>query len=291
MKTHVTKARGRISHESRQSRLRHCTHFLALNPWSRFQRSRKIEKGNVVIEEDELGIRRPYDSSLFWALIQTIWRRLLSALFFEASSSVLFTTSSLVTKRLIAYIATSHAWSKASELDRAELTRPKSVGTGIALAIGLALMQEAGSVLHSHYQGTAYTCGQCYWDLSSSLRAMYLIRYFSGIIMKSAVTDQIARKSFRLSPRSQVESTHGQQTSAIGADCGYIDQCFPYLVQIIVKPFTIVVGFVLLLLNLGPSALVVRRFLHRKCISSLVTYARAFYALLRGLALWRWPHP
>ncbi|KAJ9090797.1 hypothetical protein QFC20_007824 [Naganishia adeliensis] len=227
-----------------------------LNPWSSFQRSRKIEKGNVVIEEDELGVRRTYDSSLFWALIQTIWRRLLTALLFVASSSVLFTTSSLVTKRLIAYIATSHAWSKASELDRARLIRPKSVGTGIALAIGLALMQEAGSLLHSHYQGTAYTCGQCYWELSSTLRAMYLIRYFSGIIMKSAATDQIARKSFRLSPRSQVESTHGQQTSAIGADCGYIDQCFPYLVQIIVKPFTIVVGFVLLLLNLGPSALV-----------------------------------
>jgi hypothetical protein len=76
--------------------------------------------------------------------------------------------------------------------------------------------------------------------------------------MKSAVTDQIARKSLRLSPRSHVCYTHGQRTSAIGADCGYIDQCFPYLVQIIVKPLTIIIGFVLLLINLGPSALVVR---------------------------------
>jgi ABC-type multidrug transport system fused ATPase/permease subunit len=88
--------------------------------------------------------------------------------------------------------------------------------------------------------------------------------------MKSAVTDQIARKSFRLSPKSQVECTHGQQTSAIGADCGYVDQCFPYLVQIIVKPLTIVVGFVLLLLNLGPSALVVCHSTQLQCSSPLL---------------------
>lgn len=136
-----------------------------LNPWSSFQSSKKIEKGNVIVEEDGHGIRRTYDSSLLKALIQTIWRRLLWALIFEASSSILFTTSSLVTKRLIAYIATSNAWSKASELERSSLVKPQSIGTGIALAIGLALMREAGSVVHSHYQGTAYTCGEWYLNL------------------------------------------------------------------------------------------------------------------------------
>lgn len=77
--------------------------------------------------------------------------------------------------------------------------------------------------------------------------------------MKAAVTDQIAKKSLRLSPKSQVEYTNGQRTSAIGANCNYIDWCFPGLVEVVVQPLTITIGFVLLILNLGPSALVVRQ--------------------------------
>lgn len=76
--------------------------------------------------------------------------------------------------------------------------------------------------------------------------------------MKSAVTNLIAQKSLRLSPKSQVEYTNGQRTSAIGADCSYIDWCFPGLVDVVVQPLTITIGFILLMLNLGPSALVVR---------------------------------
>lgn len=76
-------------------------------------------------------------------------------------------------------------------------------------------------------------------------------------MMKSAVTNQIAQKSLRLSPKSQVDYTNGQKTSAIGADCSDIDWCFKALVQLVVQPLTVVIGFVLLILNLGPSALVV----------------------------------
>lgn len=75
--------------------------------------------------------------------------------------------------------------------------------------------------------------------------------------MKTAVTDQIAEKSLRLSPISLVQCTNGQRTSAIGADCNYVQRCFFGLVQVIVQPVTIVIGLILLLLNLGPSALVV----------------------------------
>ncbi|KAI5452228.1 hypothetical protein NCC49_000793 [Naganishia albida] len=206
-----------------------------LNPWSSYRKSRKLSHSNVVLEEDEHGVRRSYDSSLFRALVLTVWRRLLFAGSLEASNSILKTTSSLVTKRLISFIATSHAWSKAEGLDRIGAKAPPAIGTGIGLAIGLALMQEAGSLFNNHYLAQAYTC---------------------GYLMKSAVTNQIAQKSLRLSPRSQIEYTNGQRTSAIGADCNYIDWCFPGLVEVVVQPLTIAVGFALLIINLGPSALV-----------------------------------
>jgi hypothetical protein len=131
-----------------------------LNPWSNYRKSRRLSKGNVVTEEDEKGVKRAYDSSLFRALVLTVWRRLLFAGCLEACNSVLITTSSLITKRLIAFISTSHAWSNGDELGRTGLKKPQSVGTGIGLAFGLALMQEAGSLFHNHYLSQAYTCGE-----------------------------------------------------------------------------------------------------------------------------------
>lgn len=75
--------------------------------------------------------------------------------------------------------------------------------------------------------------------------------------MRSALINQIARKSLRLSPKSRIEFSNGKQITAISTDASYAEWCFPLLVQAIVEPFAIVLGFILLILNLGPSALVV----------------------------------
>lgn len=75
--------------------------------------------------------------------------------------------------------------------------------------------------------------------------------------MKTALTDQLARKSLRLSPKSEIEYTIGQRISALGSDCSYIEWSFPDIVNVIVQPLTIIIGFVLLIVNLGSSALVV----------------------------------
>jgi hypothetical protein len=154
-----------------------------INPWNHMRISRRMERGNIVIEKDERGIERIYDSSLLKALVKTVQWRLLAALLLESSSTVLVTTSSLVTKRLIAYIATSHSWAQASALDRVGLTTPQPVGIGIALAIALALMQEIGSIAHSHYQATAYTCGKRCPSLPSYRRLIPIdhIRYHHEI--------------------------------------------------------------------------------------------------------------
>lgn len=92
--------------------------------------------------------------------MQTTWRRFLLATSLEASSAVLLITSSLVTKQVIAFISTSHTWTNANELGRIGLKKPQSIGTGIGLAIGLALMQEAASLFHNHSILQAYTSGK-----------------------------------------------------------------------------------------------------------------------------------
>lgn len=158
------------SEESTHSRLLKIKTFLLgvllvlhrLNPWCNFQKSRKLEKENVVVEEDEDGIKRTYDSSLFRALVKTIWRRLLFAMCLAACHSVVNTTSSLVTKRLIAFISTSHAWLNGNDDERVSLKSPQSVGAGIGLAFGLALLQEAGSLFQNHYLSQAVICGERY---------------------------------------------------------------------------------------------------------------------------------
>ena len=78
-----------------------------------------------------------------------------------------------------------------------------------------------------------------------------------GFMMRSALIQQIARKSLRLSPRARLEYTNGRQITAISADASYAEWCFPIVVQGIVEPFSIIIAFTLLILNLGPSALVV----------------------------------
>lgn len=82
----------------------------------------------------------------------------------------------------------------------------------------------------------------------------------SGFMVRSALTNQLAQKSLRLSAKAQIEYTNGQRTSSLGSDCSYIEWSFPDLVNVVVQPLTIVIGFVLLIVNLGPSALVVSEF-------------------------------
>lgn len=101
-----------------------------------------------------------YDSSLFKAMLHTTWKRMLLATLLAACGSILSTTSSLVTKKLISYISASHAWSKASEIDRSRLKHPDSAGAGIALATGLALMRAVSSACHNHSFFQSMTAGK-----------------------------------------------------------------------------------------------------------------------------------
>jgi hypothetical protein len=133
-----------------------------LSPFHTYIGWRREHRKNTVVETDESGTKRSYDSSLTKALLQTTWRRLLLATCLEAGSSILLTTSSIITKRLVSFISNSYEWTNATEIDRAELSRPSTLGKGIGLAFGLAAMLEVSSLLSNHSTLHSQTCGR-FW--------------------------------------------------------------------------------------------------------------------------------
>lgn len=208
------------------------------NEWRLRRKYTQVKLGKLFIEVDEKGVERFYDASLPRALLQATWKPLLVAVLLCACNSVINTTSSLVTKRVISHVSARHRWDSLSpneRLDQAD-NSPSNIGEGIALAFGLALMQLASALTFNHSFARSMDC---------------------GIIMKSALMNQIAQKSLRLSLKSRIEYTSGKQISAVITDASYIERSYPAVVNAVIDPLTIIIGFILLILNLGPSALVV----------------------------------
>jgi hypothetical protein len=210
----------------------------AFTEWRFRHKSTQVKSGKLLLADDENGKERFYDASLVMALLFATWNPLSVAILLLACNSVMNTTSSLITKRIITHVSTHHRWEALGPAERlSQATKsPSKIGNGIALAFGLALMQLASALTFNHSFGRSLDC---------------------GIVMKSALMNQIAQKSLRLSLQSRSEYTSGKQISAVITDASYVERAFPAVVNAVIDPLTIIIGFILLIFNLGPSALVV----------------------------------
>jgi hypothetical protein len=231
-------SRAEVEHSHQESFASKIRSFRFLGKESTPRRAAKGDQGKLLVQADKNGVDRYYDTSLTMALLWSTWKRLLFAIFLSACNSVLSTTSSLLTKRVILHVTERYDWAKIRDTDRMSkgLVAPRAVGYGLGLAFGLAAMQMASALFFNHSFAQSADC---------------------GIMMRSAVMDQIARKSLRMSLKSRTEYTNGKQISAVVTDSNCVEKAYPSVVQAIIDPLTIVIGFVLLILNLGPSALVV----------------------------------
>lgn len=159
-----------------------------VNPWkwTDSRRKARVMQGKLLYEADDEGVYRYYDTSLTWALFWTTWRQLLLSLILASADATMLTTSSLITKRLIKYVSIRHDWSRMLETQRLVLglPKPKSIAYGVGLAIGLAVMRLASAFFFNHSFAQVSDC---------------------GLMMRSAVIDQIARKSLRLSLKSRIQ--------------------------------------------------------------------------------------
>ncbi|KZT29932.1 multidrug resistance-associated ABC transporter [Neolentinus lepideus HHB14362 ss-1] len=178
-----------------------------------------------------------YDESLLKALNQTFFWRWWSAGILKLFSDTLNTTTPLVTKLLLTYLADAYAAHRLSPQQRAEfgLDHVRGLGYGIGLAFALFVMQEGSSLMQNHY---------------------YMRTMTVGVLLRTATIGLIFRKSLRLSGRARVEHSVGQITTMISTDTARLDRVGSMAHVLWTSPIQIAIGIGLLIGTLGYSALV-----------------------------------
>ncbi|KAJ7728028.1 multidrug resistance-associated ABC transporter [Mycena olivaceomarginata] len=192
------------------------------------------EKSNELVAQPfmrkwgDLAGEGSYDSSLFRAVLRTFrWRIWSVGGVLKLFADTLKTTTPLLTKVILTWLTES----KTSGL----LPKPRGIGYGIGLACALFVMQELSSIMTNHSQ-----------------QAMRTV----GLSVRTGIIGSVFRKSLRLSARARLEHTVGQTTTIISTDSVRLDQFCMLGHNIWISPIQIIVGFGLLINNLGYSALV-----------------------------------
>ncbi|KAL8287275.1 hypothetical protein RQP46_003727 [Phenoliferia psychrophenolica] len=208
------------------------------------------DEGGKVLGEDGVA----YNQNLVWALSKTFaWPFYSSAVFFILSS-LLQTFSPMITKKLLSFITHAYDYAKATpeQIQATGLRSPGPIGHGVGLAFGLFIMQEASSVFQNQYM-----------QLGMSV----------GMLMRTALIANISRKSLRLSGASRVKYLNGNLITLVASGPwsgvpSWFTQVLPeahlslryspvsLLQSLWVDPIQIVIGVILLIINLGYSALV-----------------------------------
>ncbi|KAI0795051.1 multidrug resistance-associated ABC transporter [Abortiporus biennis] len=189
------------------------------------------------IDQPSQGDGVKYDASIVKALHKTFLLEWWLAGLLELCSSTLMTTTPLVTKVFLTWLSESFLYYHASAEQRTEfnLSKPHGIGYGIGLAFALFAMQEVSSLLTNMYV-----------KMTQSI----------GLATRTAVIGVVFRKSLRMSGKARVEHSVGQIATMITSDTAKLDQAAQYLHQTWIAPCQLIIGFALLIHNIGPSALV-----------------------------------
>jgi ABC-type multidrug transport system fused ATPase/permease subunit len=109
-----------------------------------------------------------------------------------------------------------------------------SIGTGIGMAIGLLCLQLLTLICahHFYYRGTS-----------------------SGVLLRGGLTTAIYRRSLRFTSRARSTLTNGKLINHISTDVSRIDYCGDVFHLALLAPIQLTVCIVILLVQLGPSAL------------------------------------
>ncbi|KAJ7832830.1 multidrug resistance-associated ABC transporter [Mycena leptocephala] len=181
--------------------------------------------------------KKEFDSSLFGAVHRTFFYRIWSGGVLKLLADTLKTTTPLLNKVLLTWLAESYVVYHATEEQKASglLPKPRGIGYGIGLACALFAMQEVSSLMTNHSQQTMETV---------------------GLSIRTGIIGSVFRKSLRLSARARLEHTVGQTTTIISTDSVRLDRFAMFGHNIWVSPIQIIIGVGLLIGNLGYSALV-----------------------------------
>lgn len=145
----------------------------------------------------------------------------------KLTGDTLLTLNTLIIKYLIEYVGEAYYVTRGGP-------RAPSIGRGIGLAFGLFLMQLASSVLQHHF----------------FYRSM-----MTGALSRGGLIACIYQKSLVLSNKSRIEYTNGKITNLMSTDTFRIDFAAGYAHMLWTSIIQMLVILIILLVNLGPSAL------------------------------------
>ncbi|OSD06330.1 P-loop containing nucleoside triphosphate hydrolase protein [Trametes coccinea BRFM310] len=138
-------------------------------------------------------------------------------------------TSPLLVKALITFATDSYAAHRAGQYDDIP-----PIGKGVGLAIALFALQVLSSFCTHHF----------FYRAAST-----------GVLLRGGLITAIYDRSLRLSSRARATLTNGKLVNHISTDVSRIDFCCSFLQLSLTAPVQMIICLVILLVNLGPSAL------------------------------------
>ncbi|KAI9000570.1 P-loop containing nucleoside triphosphate hydrolase protein [Trametes punicea] len=138
-------------------------------------------------------------------------------------------TSPLLVKAIINFATESYSAHRAGQYDQVP-----PIGKGIGLAIALFALQILSSLCTHHF----------FYRAAST-----------GVLLRGGLITAIYDRSLRLSSRARATLTNGKLVNHISTDVSRIDFCCSFLQLSLTGPVQMIICLVILLVNLGPSAL------------------------------------
>ncbi|KAI0041202.1 ABC transporter [Auriscalpium vulgare] len=185
-------------------------------------------KGNRAEREkhwrEEKGKRKP---SLTWAMNDSIKWWFWSGGVLKVTGDTAQVTSPLLVKHLLNFATESYVAHRTGQ------TAPP-IGRGIGYAIGLFLLQMIASFSTHHF----------FYRSSSS-----------GVLIRGGLITAIYTRSLRLTTRARAQLSTGKLVNHISTDVSRIDFCCGFFHMFWAAPIQLVICLILLIINLGPSAL------------------------------------
>ncbi|PIL29785.1 ATP-binding cassette transporter [Ganoderma sinense ZZ0214-1] len=148
---------------------------------------------------------------------------------FKLFSDVAQITSPLLVKAIVNFATESYAAHLRGRQDEAP-----PIGKGIGLAFGLFVLQLLSSLCNHHF----------FYRAAST-----------GVLLRGGLISAIYDRSLRLSSRARTTLTNGKLVNHISTDVSRIDFCCSFVQLAFTAPVQMIVCLIILLVNLGPSAL------------------------------------
>ncbi|KAI0783557.1 P-loop containing nucleoside triphosphate hydrolase protein [Abortiporus biennis] len=168
-------------------------------------------------------------ASLVFAINDSVKYWFWSAFVLKLVGDVTQILTPLVVKAIISFATQSYNAHRSGQTDQ---TPP--IGRGVGLAIGLFAMQVMSSLCQHHFFYRSTT---------------------TGALVRGGLIAVIYERSLRLTNRARTILTNGKLVNHISTDVSRIDFCAGFFHMSLIAPIQMVICLILLILNLGPSAI------------------------------------